>query len=325
MRLTIIIPIYNVEAYIEECLQSVMNQTFVDGIECILVDDCGNDKSMNIAERMLASYKGPVHFRILHHERNKGLSGARNTGIREAKGEYLFFLDSDDSLTPDCIESFLKIIGRYPGVDMVQGATVSMHDISKSLSLSGLKEKIQTNIVSNRRRIKRLILDFAISPVTAWNKLVRRDFILQNKIFFKEGIIHEDNLWAFWLSKFVRTIAYNYKPTYIYRVNPSGITGRKNERSAKCRLIIIQDELTHLSKQRYERKIELQAILADLCEYRMREGVDPTTLVNVPCSSMVSYYVKNNVKRLSTTAHSINGLYYRVLHYFMQTLLINII
>ena len=77
-KISIIIPIYNVEEYIEECLQSVMRQTYKGEIECILVDDCGKDNSIAIAEQLIADYTGSIAFRILHHEHNRGLSAARN-------------------------------------------------------------------------------------------------------------------------------------------------------------------------------------------------------------------------------------------------------
>ena len=106
---SIIIPIYNVAPYVEQCLQSVMHQTMTAGVECILVDDCGQDNSMELVEQMLAregysvcsdgtliSNHSPLTFQILHHEHNRGLSAARNTGIEAARGEYLYFLDSDD-------------------------------------------------------------------------------------------------------------------------------------------------------------------------------------------------------------------------------------
>ena len=72
-KISIIIPIYNVEEYITECLQSVMRQTYKGHIECILVDDCGKDNSISVAEHLIADYKGQIEFRILHHERNRGL------------------------------------------------------------------------------------------------------------------------------------------------------------------------------------------------------------------------------------------------------------
>ena len=100
--MSIIIPIYNVEPYILECLQSVANQTIEDKLECILVDDCGTDNSVSVAEEFLKTYSGAIHFELLHHQKNGGLSAARNTGVRASHGEYLYFLDSDDTIIPRC-------------------------------------------------------------------------------------------------------------------------------------------------------------------------------------------------------------------------------
>ena len=80
-KITVIIPIYNVEQYIRSCLHSVANQTMTDGIECILINDCGNDNSVAVAEKFIKEYHGKIHFILIHHEQNKGLSAARNTGI----------------------------------------------------------------------------------------------------------------------------------------------------------------------------------------------------------------------------------------------------
>ena len=102
VRISIIVPIYNVEPYIERCLRSVMIQTY-SNIECILVDDCTLDNSMKICDCLLGNYIGPIEFKVLHHDHNRGLSAARNTGTDAATGEYIFYLDSDDEITPDSI------------------------------------------------------------------------------------------------------------------------------------------------------------------------------------------------------------------------------
>ena len=106
--ITIVIPVYNVESYISDCLQSVMRQTYKGPLECILVDDCGTDKSIEIAQNMIAEYNGPIEFKVLHHEHNRGVSAARNTGIDAAKGDYVCFLDSDDWISDDCIEKLAQ-------------------------------------------------------------------------------------------------------------------------------------------------------------------------------------------------------------------------
>ena len=121
MNVSIIIPVFNVAPYIADCLRSVMRQTYTGNMECLIVDDCGTDNGIAIAERMIADYKGPIRFQILHHERNRGLSAARNTGTEAAIGEYLYYLDSDDEKTEDCIERLMGKVTDHPGVEMVQG------------------------------------------------------------------------------------------------------------------------------------------------------------------------------------------------------------
>lgn len=121
MRVSVIIPVYNVEPYIAACIQTVMRQTYQGELECILVDDCGTDNSMEIAEKLISDYQGPIEFRILHHEHNRGLSAARNTGTAASKGDYIYFLDSDDEISPNCIELMANVVLKHPQVEVVQG------------------------------------------------------------------------------------------------------------------------------------------------------------------------------------------------------------
>ena len=104
--ISIIVPIYNVEEFIAECLQSVVAQTYRD-YELILVDDCGTDGSMSVAARFASHPALEGKMRILRHDRNRGLSAARNTGTAAAKGKYILFLDVDDSLSPEFLQFLL--------------------------------------------------------------------------------------------------------------------------------------------------------------------------------------------------------------------------
>ena len=120
-KITVIIPVYNVEQYIERCLQSVIHQTYSEPFECILIDDCSPDKSMNIVQNIVDNYHGHIVFNIIHHEQNGGLSAARNTGINNSKGMYLLFVDSDDYIDKRCLELFDNQLSLHPGVTMVLG------------------------------------------------------------------------------------------------------------------------------------------------------------------------------------------------------------
>lgn len=222
MDISVIIPIYNVKDYVLDCLQSVANQTKKNGIECILVDDRGTDNSMEIAEKFVSSYNGMIDFRIYHHDKNKGLSAARNSGIREASGKYLFFLDSDDTIYPNCLNIMFDSAEKYDA-DLVQGSYASdvpnMEQFSKqSLPLFS----------DNHPFIKRTLLNYDVNPVMAHNRLVKKSIIVDNNLFFKEGIIHEDNYWTFFLAKYVNKMAFCPKKLYYYRITPGSITNKVN-------------------------------------------------------------------------------------------------
>ena len=125
---SVIIPVYQVTDYVERCLKSVMSQTYTD-IECIIVDDKTQDDSIEKCERLIEVYnnnlkldgKGRIRFKILHHEVNRGLSAARNTGTQAATGEYLYYLDSDDYISADCIETLIAPFKEHASLEMVQG------------------------------------------------------------------------------------------------------------------------------------------------------------------------------------------------------------
>lgn len=223
MKISIIVPVYNVEQYIKECFDSISAQTYKGEIECIFVDDCGQDDSVAVLEKLIADYHGAIKFCIVHHEHNKGLSGARNTGICHAKGDYLYFIDSDDSITPDCIEKLVDLAEKYPQVDIVQGSTKS------KLKWLQLANKHFPEYSDNFKWIRKtMLLRFSI-PMTAWNKLVRKDLVVKNGLYFEEGLIHEDEIWNFMLAKHVHSIAFCCDITYIYRENMDGIMGQSKE------------------------------------------------------------------------------------------------
>lgn len=235
--ISIIIPVYNVEPYIHACLCSVADQSMTEGLECILVDDCGTDKSVDVAEKFIQGYHGNIIFHICHHKENKGLSAARDTGIMAATGEYVYFLDSDDTITPDCMAGFMKIIEEHSGVDLIQGLidqdTAYMNQFSNK-NLPAYTE--------DRKYIKRALLDFDELPVCAANKMVRRQLIIDNDLYFKEGIIHEDNYWSFFLAKHIRSLAVYPHKCYLYTVNPSSITKSVNiEKETYSHRVMIED------------------------------------------------------------------------------------
>ena len=221
MKVSIIIPVFNVAPYIAGCLRSVMRQTYTGTMECLIVDDCGTVDSIVIAERMIADYKGSIRFQILHHEQNRGLSAARNTGTEVATGEYLFYLDSDDEITEDCIERLMGKVAEYPDVEMVQGNACK--HLMGGGSVNMVKEVFVSSVKSNEEA-RRCFYQYRQIYLCVWNKLLRRDFVVNNRILCKEGLLHEDCLWVFYLLRYLEKAAFVYEVTYHYKKRPNSIT-----------------------------------------------------------------------------------------------------
>lgn len=220
MRISIVIPVYNVEPFIADCLQSVMRQTFSGPLECVLVDDCGTDKSIEVVEKLIAKYEGPIEFKILHHEHNRGLSAARNTGMIAAEGDYLYFLDSDDWISDDCIEKLIQPLQQNE-FDIVVGDYKTVGELPYHLELSlpegSYKEKGITNTFCNEGVY-----------VMAWNKLYRKEFMVENRLTFEEGKIHEDEILAFDLSCIEKSFYVVRSVTYFYRIRENSIATNTN-------------------------------------------------------------------------------------------------
>lgn len=223
IKVSIIIPIYHVEQYLTMCLDSVVSQTMTDNIECILVDDCGNDKSMEIAKSYVANYHGNIKFNIVERKQNGGLSAARNSGIDAACGEYVYFLDSDDEITESCMEKMWAQVEKYGKVDLVQGAF--FEDIEEADTISDIEFVEYSN---DKRQIKTFLLQYLGDIVGAQSRLIKLSFLKEHNLYFEEGIIHEDNLWTFFLAKYVKSMAYCNICTYFHRYNPNSITKNVN-------------------------------------------------------------------------------------------------
>lgn len=212
-KVSIIIPIYNVAPYIERCLNSICTQTYRN-IECILVDDCGKDNSMKIAESFVNSYKGDIDFKLLYHQDNKGQATARNTGMRAATGDFIYFFDSDDAITEYCIEVLMTLSEKYPDAEFVQANTVTGNDGK----LMPYTFSIQPPEYSNdKQELNRLIL--ATLTMTVWNRLIKREFLEEHKLYFPDGILCEDMYWIYFLAKEVKAAAFTSQGTYLYYKN----------------------------------------------------------------------------------------------------------
>lgn len=237
--ISIIIPLYNKELYFKQCFISVTKQTYKN-IECIIVEDCSSDNSLKLAESLIMDYKGNIKFVLLEHKQNKGLSVARNTGINNANGEYVYFLDSDDEITDNCINSLVMLAGKYPETDIVQGNIIRRSIIDNSIYEAKFKlpEFVKGNSIIKKKYSKYF-------PKTSWNKLIRKKFVTDNYLYFKAGLIHEDILWFFFVMKKVETVSYTDEYCYIHNVVPDSIMQQQNLIPSILGCLTAYEEMLH--------------------------------------------------------------------------------
>lgn len=216
MKISIIIPVFNVDQFIERCILSALNQTYKN-IEVVIIDDCGIDNSIRIAQNILNNPLYNKISKIVKHKKNRGLSAARNTGINVSSGEYVYFLDSDDEISLDCIELLVKsIVGYNPDFIIADYQIKGTDRLYPPLNLE--PGAIKTNDEILRTYIKREWY------MMAFNKLVKKSFLIKNELYFKEGIVHEDELWSFMLACKAETLNVIKNKTYIYNTRPGSIT-----------------------------------------------------------------------------------------------------
>ena len=217
--ISIIIPIYNVEKYVAECLNSVISQTYDHSkIECIIVDDCTPDNSMNIVNEIIGNYKGEMTFITRRHKENKGLSAARNTGISIATGEYLYFLDSDDYIYPNSLELLMEGVEKNKDIDMVVG-----NFFDERIN------KLQMNIHNNEMLKSIDLLYFGkMENKSASNKLIKRKLFSIHDLRFPVGRYYEDIVLNYQLFSHVKKVYVVSQCTYFYRDNLNGIIRKQS-------------------------------------------------------------------------------------------------
>jgi glycosyltransferase involved in cell wall biosynthesis len=215
---SIIIPVYQVEIYILRCLESIVElESKGTMIECLLVDDNSPDKSMDIAYRFIDDYKGNIKFRCFHHEKNRGPSAARNTGIMAATGDFIYFMDSDDQIVPEAIVLMIKYIKKYPEVDLIEA---NHHFVKDGGIYPGIN---RVELIKGQREIFGKSYMGKICMCST-NKLLRRQLIINESLFFVEGIYYEDLEWINRLFHVIHSILLIPDVIYIYMYNPSSIT-----------------------------------------------------------------------------------------------------
>lgn len=235
IKISVIIPIYNREKYITQCIKSIMKQSFKN-IEIICVNDGSTDSSLKILEELQKKDKRIV----IIDKKNSGVCSARNIGLEKAKGNYILFVDGDDWIEPTCIEECYNKVTKF-NLDMVSFGFIKKYtDNSKNEITMDLVEFKENDIISGKEYFKNL-LNFKAS-VVVWNKLLKKEIILKNNIKFLEKItVTEDVLFLANLTKYLNKIGKIDKVFYNYRMGENNGTGNIKEKYMEDASIVFSE------------------------------------------------------------------------------------
>lgn len=237
--ISVVIPVYKVEAYLDRCVESVVRQSY-EKLEILLVDDGSPDR----CGAMCDAWAGKdSRIRVLH-QKNAGLGAARNRGTEIAAGEFVTYVDSDDYLAPDAIELLLRLLQE-------QGAEIAVADCVKTqedhVSFDRTTEE-QIRLFTGKEACMTLQgWELYMPMVTAWGKLFPRELLLREA--FTEGRLHEDEATTYRLYAAVSRVALSSRPVYAYYQNPNSIMHTRSERSQRDTLLAYCEQIRFFRSQ----------------------------------------------------------------------------
>ena len=227
--ISVIIPMYNAEKYIGDCLNSILNQTFTD-FEVIVVDDCSTDNSCAVVKSYTEKFNG--RLKLLSTEKNSGGGGyvPRNIGLKFSSGEYIFFVDADDFIIKNALEILNMAATQYQAEVVYTSAYYlcdggenfkTMIDVEGSLK----EDKISLTLDAPNKNLQRLL--FEGNFPTPWTKFIRRDFLTQNKIAFPQVVTGGDFIWTIEVFCHAKRFLRLPVPLYFYRSYPAESVSHK--------------------------------------------------------------------------------------------------
>ncbi len=315
IKVSIIIPCYQIEHYIEESIKSVVGQDF-DSFEVIIVDDGTKDNSIKIAEECLSGF---VHYTILHKE-NGGLPSARNAGLNVARGKYVCFLDSDDIISPTHLMDLYNLC-ETKGLNV----GFSLFESTGEDNRHGTKEKPASPTVIERAQLMMYAMDRKIK-IHCCSLLINREFLLNNKLIFNESLkFAEDTEYRWRLFPKLEKIGCTNKATYKYLTRSNSLMTTQNV----DRVLIALDEIdktiknnqTEYPKDKRIWNLLPQRIFLSLCRGFARSASYSTFQELIIKSnrkidlSFIIHYKDTKVKILAIAFAVSKKLFYRISKY----------
>lgn len=238
-KVTIGMPVYGVEKYIEKCMHSILNQTFNDEFEILVIDDRGQDRSIDIVKDLQTSHPRGNNIRILTQPKNMGCWAARNRILEEAQGYYIFFIDSDDYISEDCIEKLYKEAVKYDA-DAVYGSVTTVDDKGNYID-HGQKCLNQPYMFFQGENDLARFAYKNLHPTFRdfiWNTLYKREFIVEHQLTFKQAKFNEDLMFSADLIPLIKTAVLIPDHTYFYVIRENSLSNYQFRSTIKLEEII---------------------------------------------------------------------------------------
>lgn len=259
-KVSFILPVYKVEKYLRQCVESLTCQTYRD-IEIILVDDGSPDGCPALCDQLATE---DDRIRVLHKE-NGGLSDARNAGLGISTGDYVIFVDSDDFwVSEDSLQKLVDIVEKHPECDFIGYNCSYFYENTDHYRKWVAYPETLSSVISGDQAIQMLVATGSF-PMSACLKLMKRNLLVEDGIAFKKGQIAEDIPWFINLLEHTRTCIFVNEYIYAYRQNVAGsITASAGERSYNNLLDIVKTELEKIEGRGFsdEAKDALRSFLA---------------------------------------------------------------
>lgn len=252
--ISVVIPIYNMELYLKECIESVLNQTYTN-LEILLIDDGSTDSSLEICKKYAALDRRIV---VIHQE-NKGLSGARNTGIKKAHGKYLAFVDSDDYINKMMIEKLYCAINKSEGVELAVCGIQCIYDHN----FQGEKQEVRS-IIKDEECDAQIAIERLFSPLAeSWQYVVSCNKLYKSSLFdnvcFLESYIHEDEIIIHRILGQCKKIVFISDILYYYRQRNGSITAAEYTAQHLDYFKAIEDRIIYFKNTNRKKLLEKSA------------------------------------------------------------------
>lgn len=259
-RLSVIVPCYNVENYVERCLKSIIDQTIgIENMEVILVNDASTDSTLSILKTYEEQYPNNIH--VIDLEQKGGPSRARNIGIEKANADYIAFVDSDDWIAPEMYED-LYVNGIIQGCDLA----ICGFDRPRQYGATLSDQKGKNGIFDIQNDdMRTLLLREYRTNVYPWNKIYKKSYFQEYRIWYPEGLCYEDNYVGFLMLLLCKKLYITEASYYHWFVNPTGITGQNKNMLDRLQ---VQKLLLDKTKQ-----MNLYSKFKDEIEYNFYEKV----------------------------------------------------